>query len=207
MATWSQAPTGVKSPPYTDDVGVLREYVKTLADITAIIAKDVSFILNGNVDGKNIKANSIEAKYLSVDELSAITANLGHITAGLIEAVDIYGSYIATSHSYPRTEMDVVGNFLAAISTPGTYLAITPLGTGGVPAISLVVGGQLKGFINRSVGGMSIGTFDGEPLNLQPAGPLQIGGMNGTSASYFVSSAPGGPADIQVNFTKGLHTS
>lgn len=104
MSQWKTAPVGVKAPPQTQNVQELRDYVKTLADIVAIIAKDMNFIINGNVDGDNIRANSIETKNLKagsitsdkidagavtadkidVNELSAISADLGTITAGSI---------------------------------------------------------------------------------------------------------------------------
>ncbi|MNM10424.1 hypothetical protein D3C81_205490 [compost metagenome] len=116
MTTWADAPK-IQGPPQTEDIAVLLSYVKKLADVTAKMAKDLEFILNGNVAFDNIQANGIEAKNIKagaviaekidVNELSAISANLGHITAGLIEAISIYGSYIATAQAgvYPRSEM------------------------------------------------------------------------------------------------------
>lgn len=50
-----------------------------------------------------------------MNELSAITANLGHILAGLIESVQIFGSYIATSYgSYPLVEISNTNNMMGA---------------------------------------------------------------------------------------------
>src|SRR5690606_40329571 len=98
------------------EVGTIEEAFDTLAKLQ----KQLRYLLNGNLDFENlrarsikaenievgtltaeeIKANSISADRMDVDKLSAITADLGHITAGLIEAIDIFGSYIATSRSY-----------------------------------------------------------------------------------------------------------
>jgi len=128
MSQWNQASTRIQAPPRTEDVKVLRDFVAKLTDIVAIISKDLDFIINGNLDANNIRANSIETKNLKagsvtadkieVEELSAITANLGHITAGLIEAVEIFGSFIATSKtSYPRCEMSDTEHLFVAYAT------------------------------------------------------------------------------------------
>lgn len=134
MSTWSDAPK-IQGPPQTGDVAVLLDYVKKLANITAKMAKDLEFILNGNVAFDNIRTNGIEAKNIkaqaitadkiqagavtadkiSVNELSAISANLGHITAGLVEAVQIFGSYISTNrYGYPKVEISDTSNMVGA---------------------------------------------------------------------------------------------
>ncbi|MFR9710734.1 hypothetical protein ACL02P_15300 [Paenibacillus sp. MB22_1] len=148
MSTWSDAPK-IQGPPQTEDVSVLVDYVKKLANVTAKMAKDLEFILNGNVAFDNIQANGIKANNIqagaitteklqagavtadkiTVSELSAITADLGHITAGLIEAVQIFGSYIATSMgSYPRAEMSNTENMFRAASSPSNRIEMRALG-------------------------------------------------------------------------------
>ncbi|MEK3875172.1 hypothetical protein [Paenibacillus sp. FSL M7-0420] len=102
MSIWSDSPR-IQGPP--SDPAQLLVYVKDLANTTAKMAKDLEFILNGNIAFDNIRAESIEtqnlkagavtAEKITVDELSAISANLGHITAGLVEAVQVFGSNIA----------------------------------------------------------------------------------------------------------------
>lgn len=110
----------IPTPPETDDIKVLREYIQQLANITAMTMKELDWLINGNMDAKNIRANSIEAKLIkadaitadkiNVDELSAITANLGTIIAGVI-----YGAYIATTTgAYPRIEFSSDDNLLKA---------------------------------------------------------------------------------------------
>lgn len=184
------------------------------AEVIAANAITANEIKAGAVTADKIVAGSVTPDKMTVDQLSSIADDLGLIIAGVIKSIQIFGSYIATSETYPRTEMDVTGNFLAAISVPGTYLAITPQGFGNVPSVSLVVGNSIKGFLNRSVGGTSLGSFDGENLNLQaggtlvlnPLGNLQIGGSAGVSGTVFVSSTPGGPANTAITFTKGIRT-
>lgn len=137
MSTWTspaQVPNVPSLPPGGQPdlayVKTLQEYIKKLANVLSAIRNDLEFLINGNLDVKNIRANSITADRLSVDELSAISANLGHITAGLIEAVQIYGSYIATSQGYPRTEFSSTGNFLKAAASPTVDVTISPDGLG-----------------------------------------------------------------------------
>lgn len=89
----------------------LQKIVKNLLNTTAILTEELTFLLNnldtrnvneidgdvlvdGTVTAKQIAAHTITAEKMSVDELSAISANLGHITAGLIEAIQIDGSEI-----------------------------------------------------------------------------------------------------------------
>jgi hypothetical protein len=177
---WTDAPR-ITAPPQTDDINVLQNYVKNLANVTAKMAKELEFILNGNVAFDNVRANGIEAKNIkaesitsekiqagavtadkiSVNELSAISANLGHIVAGLIESVNIYGSYIATSQSYPRVEMSNTFNMMGAYRSPDNHIQIyspddmfspvikfeTPLGEGYV-------------YFNTNTGALTIGSND-----------------------------------------------
>lgn len=109
MTQWADAPK-VQGPPQTNDISVLLKYVRQLADVTARMAKDLEFILNGNVSFDNIHANAITtdklqagsviAEKIDVDQLSAISADLGTITAG-----EVYGTFIATSQLGRRFEI------------------------------------------------------------------------------------------------------
>jgi len=152
MSQWNQAPTRIQAPPRTEDIKVLRDFVAKLTDIVAIISKDLDFIINGNLDANNIRANSIETKNLKagsvtadkieVNELSAITANLGHIISGLIESVQIFGAYIATSqNSYPRAEMSNTENLFRAFRSPYEYVEMAANdNVATAPILKLVVG-------------------------------------------------------------------
>lgn len=57
-------------------------------------------------DGKFIRAGTIVAEKLKVDRLSAVSANLGNITAGTIDAVRITGGLIRTSATGDRVVME-----------------------------------------------------------------------------------------------------
>lgn len=134
MSIWSEAPR-IQAPP--TDPAALPAYVKGLANTTAKMAKDLEFILNGNIAFDNIRAESIETQNLkagavtavkmTVEELSSITANLGHIISGLIESIEIYGSYIATRrNAFPRAELNNVGDLLAIYTDALNSLTIEP---------------------------------------------------------------------------------
>lgn len=148
MAQLNESHGRVKEPPRTDNINVLRDYVANLADMFAKLAKDLDFIINGNLDVKNIRANSITADRLKVDELSAISANLGHIISGLIEAVtirsaEIYGSYIATNEGgFPRTEMSTEDNYFKVWLNETTFIEIIDQGEEGLPQIRLIKDGD-----------------------------------------------------------------
>lgn len=99
--------------------------VEDLANLVAILIKELSWLLTGNLDVKNIRAKSITADRMNVNELSAISADLGHITAGLIEAITIVGSLIKTADAGQRIELSSAENLLKAIHANGGQLNIT----------------------------------------------------------------------------------
>lgn len=105
-----------------------------LVDLVAKVMKELEWVFS-NLDAKNIKANSITANEIKastitadrmkVTELSAITANLGTITAGIMQAVSIYGAYIATANgTFPRIELSNTANLLKAYKTLTNFLKI-----------------------------------------------------------------------------------
>ncbi|MGG3282735.1 hypothetical protein [Paenibacillus solani] len=191
MALWSDTPR-ISAPPNTQDIGQVLSYVKDLANTVAKMAKDLEFLVNGNLDANNIRANSIETKNLKansitadkiqagaitaekidVNELSAISANLGHITAGLIEAVQIFGSYISTNrYGYPRAVMssdnDVFGVYKDAnnnITMEADY--------GGAPAQIYTSQGMTKARISTLLGTMLIDAINQMEINVTNNGYL-----------------------------------
>lgn len=128
----------------------MEEYVRYLANILAIIQEDLQNILEGRLSANNIRAESIETKNLKagiitteklavgavtadridVNQLSAIAADLGTITAGLLQAVSIIGSTITGSliqtsaSSYPRAEMRSSDQMFMAASDALNYMRI-----------------------------------------------------------------------------------
>ena len=134
MSLWNDMPQ-ITSPPQTSDLSVVLDYVKKLANTTAKMAKDLEFILNGNVafdnirvngiEAQNIKAGAITAEKIDVEELSAISANVGKVVSG-----EIYGNYIATSeHSYPRAEMSNTTRMFKVESAPGVGIEMRSIGS------------------------------------------------------------------------------
>lgn len=102
----------------------------------------------GAITTEKLEAGAVTAEKITVDELSAITANLGHITAGLIESIRIFGSYVATRNgAFPRAELNNQGDLLAVYTDANNYLTIEP-GITGEPtltyrksgAVSLILG-------------------------------------------------------------------
>lgn len=160
MSIWSDSPR-ISAPPNTQDIGQVLSYVKDLANTVAKMAKDLEFLVNGNLDANNIRANGIETKNLkagsitadkiqagaitadkiTVNELSAISANLGHIVAGLVESVQIFGSYIATSRSYPRAEMSNTDNMFGAYKSPSSFIQMYSPVEGLSPVLRFEAGG------------------------------------------------------------------
>lgn len=123
------------------------------------MAKELGWLLNNldtknmnEIDGDILVTGTVTAGKINVNELSAISANLGHITAGLIEAVQIFGSYIATrQNAYPRCEMSATGNVFGAYNDANNHVAIEP-DYGGSPAVRFTVTGVPRGRIHNLLG-------------------------------------------------------
>lgn len=133
------------------EVGTLEEVYESLAKLQ----KTMKYLINGNLDFENIRAKSITADRMDVNELSAITANLGHIIAGLIESVEIYGSYIATARgTYPRAEMsnteDLFGAYKDAFNSIKMHANLL-----GSPTLVIDSDGEIHSLLG-SVAGNSI---------------------------------------------------
>ncbi|GKU76841.1 hypothetical protein [Paenibacillus sp. L3-i20] len=152
MTQWRDAPTRIKGFGPVQSLNEASAQIRELQDIIAKLAKELDYIINGNLDVKNIrsksltaeviKAGSITAEEMTVDKLSAITADLGTITAGLLNAVKIYGSYIATSEdSYPRVEVSTTEKQFKAARTPTQFIEIEAEGiTSASPVFRFVDG-------------------------------------------------------------------
>lgn len=98
------------------EVGTLEE----LYDQVAKLQKTLRYLLSGHLDFENISAKGIRAQNIDVDQLSAISADMGKLTSG-----EIYGAYIATSEtSYPKAEMSNTNNLFGAYGTPTRYTKI-----------------------------------------------------------------------------------
>lgn len=101
--------------------GSLEEAFEQLAKLQ----KTLRYLLNGNLDFENVRVKGLTAETIDVEVLSAITANLGHIIAGILEAVEIFGSYISTNrYGYPKAEMSNTQNLFKASSAPGVEVGV-----------------------------------------------------------------------------------
>lgn len=180
MGTWNDPPQVPPVPPLAEaqegaeQIKAIHSYMKKMANVLSSLSKDLEFMLNGHLDVKNIRAEGVEARSIKagaietdkiaagavvadkidVAELSAISADLGHITAGLVEAIKmvsstIIGSYIGTKEPgiYPRTEMSATDGYFGAFETEDKHIRIVEdyLGQG----VTLV-------FVNGFFGGGSM---------------------------------------------------
>jgi hypothetical protein len=136
----------------------LKNVVKSLLNSTIQLNEELTFLLNnldtrnvnelnaevivaGSITADKIQAKSITAELISVNELSAISANLGHIIAGLIESVEIFGSYIATRNGqFPRAELSAFQNLFGAFKDANNHITIEP-DYGGSPSIVFTLNG------------------------------------------------------------------
>jgi len=144
-------PTPQFSAPNITSLEELRDYViKLQRDLQWLLTNlddlninrlNARVIESETITTDKIAAGAVTADKINVNELSAISANLGHITAGLIEAVQIFGSLIATSQStFPRIEFASTQRLLKAMSDANNYVALSP-SEGSAPAYLFYSGG------------------------------------------------------------------
>lgn len=193
------------------EVGSLEDAFNALAKLQ----KTLRYLLAGNLDFENIRArsikaenievgtltaeeiaaNSITADRMNVNELSAISADLGHITAGLIEAVQIFGSYIATRMvGYPRCEMSNTEDLFAAYGTAGQHIKMFANGMVGNTPVMMYSNGTSSTTQAQTIGSHYIQS-NGEvvlqapsvnlygSVRLNNGGPLGLYGQSYSSAS------------------------
>lgn len=135
---------------------------RQILDYVVKLQRDLEWLL-ANLDTLNVRrlnaevieANTITADKMDVDKLSAISADMGTITAGLMQAVtmiasQIYGSYIATNMgTYPFAEMSNTNNTFVVHLNANQRATMRP-GVGGLGNPALVftdLGGALEAII------------------------------------------------------------
>lgn len=153
-----------------------------------------------------IIAGTVTADKMNVSELSAITANLGHITAGLIEAVSIIGSVITGSliqtvaqGNYPRAYMSNTGASFVVETAPGTAIFIYP--GGGIPALLFQNNGRQTAFELTSNGFFQSISTAATQLSLTSAGAITLNGVEVVTALNNINSALSGKANSFTGFT------
>jgi hypothetical protein len=145
--------------PNVDGLNSVDDLKNALGKMT----KELTWVLNhldtrnmNYIDGDLLVEGTVTALKLQVDELSAITANLGHITAGLIESIEIYGSYIATRrNAFPRSEMSNADHLFAALTDENNHVKIRP-DLSGAPGVRFTSAGYVLGSLNSYQGFLEI---------------------------------------------------
>ena len=165
----------------------MEKLVKQLLNVYIMLTEELTYLLN-NLDTRNVNelnaevimANTITADKMNVNELSAITANLGHIISGLIESVEIYGSYIATrKDAFPRAEMSSRNDLFGAFRDAYNSIRIEA-DYYGVPSLNIIQNGNVVGRINAVTGSLELNAiglldiFASSNINLSPSGNLRI---------------------------------
>lgn len=193
--------------------------IEQLADLLAQVIKEVQWLVNGNLDVNNIRANTITADRMKVSQLSAIAADLGTITAG-----QIFGAFIATAqNTYPRVELSNTNNLLAAYQDSTHYVQVKPI-LNNAPTVSwespqtslqIFVNPDTTGnaTISNSGGRIDINSANNVRFNTAPSGTLQVPDssnniQNGASGTItYVKNVSGGvPSFGTITVTKGLIT-
>lgn len=197
------------------NIHVLQETVtlEQLCEEVAKLQKIIRYLINGNLDFENVRVKGLTAETIDVDELSAISANMGKLTSG-----EIYGAYIATAEGvYPRAELSSVDNFFKASNNAGQYVAILPFEfINSAPEIQFVntpTGSSADLYINPTNGRFNIASpnsirvSSGTGSFIIDTNNVFVGTQPGITGTFYVSSTSGGPATTPVTFTNGIRTS
>lgn len=194
---------GIGDDPTLEDVVDAYERMRKMLD----------WLLNGNVDFKNIQAEGITAKNvkagsietdklaagavtadkITVAELSAISADIGTITAGSI-----------TTNAEINVGTDArIGNilYLKETDSSGTKGVVFSTVTGSSAKISVLTGDlamTMSGFMT-----ISPGSSQGLVVNSKVTGNSLHSG-NGYTGTVYVAGTPGGPTDIILYFVDGI---
>ena len=211
-------PTFSGLPPYPEFQDVVNKINKLVNELRNLML-NLDTLNVVSLNAKVIEAGTITADKMNVTELSAISANLGHITAGLIEAVQIFGSYIATSQSYPKVEISNTENLFKASQDGNRYIEITPFWdeTPQILLNNMNILRALQIFISENLGCSAITTIG--KLQISANGDLELFGtnvkINGVNFNNkadksnvfktgYISSTPGGPADTFISIQNGI---
>lgn len=200
-------------PTFTG-LGPYPEFEDVVRKINTLVQELQNLMLS--LDDANF--SSITAEVINVDELSAISANLGTITAGLLQAVTIYGSLIATSAaSYPRVELSTAQSLFLAALTTNKFIDIEAIsGSTGTTVLQFRDGDipqTVIMYLSESTNQFFISSTGTIQITSLPAGDIHLNGANviingvTTGGTVYVSATPGGPADVPITFINGLRTS
>jgi len=160
------------------------------ADLAITNAKidsiDASKFTAGTLSADRIAAASITADKLDVTELSAISANVGTITAGTITGITITGATIRTASSGSRIEMTASPNALIVYDGSDERIRIDPEGLKlHNLGINFISGSTFKGafFTETSPNDVTFEVGNADELfivNGKAGGDIQIVAADGT---------------------------
>jgi hypothetical protein len=193
---------------------------KNVVNVAGFLATETELMSKNGLVGLSSDGADPTSTRIWAGDVKTGSPNFKVTQAGIMTAV---AALFQSAVGYPRVEINSANNLIAAFADPDTYVAFLP-SFNTVPAFVLVDNGTTKGFINRgsAVAGTTLGTFDNEPLNLQPSGPLnlqpsgnlQINNVNGFTGSFpVVTSVTFGPTgggsytSKTVSVSKGIITS
>jgi len=134
-------------------------------------------IISETITTDKLAAGAVTADKIDVNELSAISANLGTITAGLLQAVTIIGSYIATAqNSFPKIEFSSSENLLKASASNGNYVAISPSTFDNSPAVAFYQSSLARALLYFSAlaNSLTLVTVGGIDLDISAGGDLNL---------------------------------
>lgn len=153
----------------------LKDYLVGLNRYLNYLLSSLDTLNISRLDAKVIIADTITADKLNVSELSAISANLGKVIAGIL-----VGAYIATADgTYPRTEMDVSGDLLAAYASSDHYIKIDP-GLFDDPILSFVNPSISSSILNNFLLGWRMWINTDANMLLQSGGTMEARSSGGT---------------------------
>jgi hypothetical protein len=160
--------------PNTDGMTTMDELRNAVGKMT----KELSWLLNNldtrnvnelnaeviiaeSITGDKIQAGAITAGKIDVDQLSAISADLGSITAGVIRGIKIFGSLISTSETqYPRVVLDPSSTAFGVYADEYNGVKI-PAYDNGVSKIIFLENGNETTLYNSPTLGFVISGFNG----------------------------------------------
>jgi len=199
-----------------DSVGIGKVLI-AVAKIGLTGADDATYNLSEatQIIGDNILANTIDASKMNVGQLSAISANIGDITAGTITGLTITGGTIRTAASGTRLQMtnatqrmdgiNANGDVVSSLNWSSTSIAVLKLAPTydarraleiAIPASFAGVGAEADAkaiTIDNAADSISIDITDGGLVGLQIAGC--------DTSAINVTNAPTNGPGIDLTYT------
>ncbi|MGX4584063.1 hypothetical protein [Paenibacillus chitinolyticus] len=159
--------------------------VEQLGQIVGRVIKELNYLMDGMLGNENIRAKSIQADKIDVNELSAITANIGHVTAGLIEGIVIKASQFQGGTINIQTDATIGNNVYLGNQADGSIKSVRFSNSPGIAAFIRYLSGDLT-FSSDGFMAFNIGSPQGMVVNRTIFAPDVI--VGGGSVSSRLSS-------------------